>query len=132
VEILPKTKSKDCEIQIYGYSMFTNANPKRGCAIYVKENTVSSANQFDQSFVEVVSRYIHLNRGEKLLICCIYRSPNSSQENNDSLLELLETIGNSKPSHLLILGDFNYGDIDWDRSKTKLEVATKQGLRREA
>ena len=43
----------------------------------------------------------------------MYRSPNSSCNNNDSLLKLFEDIADSSYSHILIMEDFNYKDIDW-------------------
>ena len=123
VEILPKNKSSnisECELQIDGYNMFLNNDPKRGCVIHVDKNLVSATNQLEHHFDEVVSCFIHLERGDKLLICCIYRSPNSPKENNARLLELIESACSSNPSHLLMLGDFNFKDIDWDHFKPKL------------
>ena len=62
---------------------------------------------------------IHLRQGDKLVICYIYRSPTSDRENNSLLLQLLETLTDLKPSHLLILGDFNYRNIDWLQKKAR-------------
>ena len=56
---------------------------------------------------------IQLRQGDKLVICSIYRSPNSDRENNSLLLRLFKTLSDSKTSHLLILGAFNYRNIDW-------------------
>ena len=56
---------------------------------------------------------IQLRQGDKLVICSIYRNPNSDRENNSLLLHLFKTLSDSKTSHLLILGDFNYRNIDW-------------------
>ena len=41
----------------------------------------------------------------------IYRSPNSPPENN---IKLIEVISKFKNSNLVIVGDFNYGNINWD------------------
>ena len=43
-----------------------------------------------------------------LLFNLIYRSPNSSRENNNNLNEFIKS---SKAS--LTIGDMNYGGIDW-------------------
>ena len=50
----------------------------------------------------------------------IYRSPSSEVENNDRLNKLIDKATSDKPSNLLILGDFNFKEIDWlnGRSKT--------------
>ena len=58
-----------------------------------------------------------MDRGEKLLVGVVYRSPNSSDNNNDSLLKLFEDVADS--SHILIMGDFNYKDIDWVSNMTQ-------------
>ena len=53
--------------------------------------------------------------GKKTLVGSVYRSPNSSEENDNLLLEKLrlanEIAGNNR---LLILGDFNLPHIDWE------------------
>ena len=52
-----------------------------------------------------------------LHILCLYRSPNSSPENNNLLNQLIlntSLIGEK----LLILGDFNFPTINWDNLST--------------
>ena len=44
-----------------------------------------------------------LYRGDKLLVGCIYRSPNSTNENNALLLELLKAATNGRHSHVIIM-----------------------------
>ena len=43
----------------------------------------------------------------------LYRSPNTDEENNNKLLEILEGVKQLRPTHLLLVGDFNY-KINWD------------------
>ena len=45
---------------------------------------------------------------------CIYRSPNSTSENNDQLCQLINRASNRGNSHVVILGDFNYPEVDWE------------------
>ena len=48
----------------------------------------------------------------------IYRSPSSTIENYYyNLWNMLKLITEAKPSHLVIAGDFNYPDINWDTVK---------------
>ena len=54
-----------------------------------------------------------------LLIGCIYRSPSSSQESITQLSHLLNLVVTSRPSHLLITGDFNAPEIDWSGEAPK-------------
>ena len=47
------------------------------------------------------------------MIGCVYKSPGSSGTNNEQLNELISEVIRYKHSHLLLLGDFNYPNIDW-------------------
>ena len=67
----------------------------------------------DTSFQESVWCNINLTGSDKLLIGCVYRSPNSSADNNTELLNLFLRMRDLNPSHVLIMGDFNLGEINW-------------------
>ena len=58
--------------------------------------------------------------GKNVLVGCIYRSPSSLITNNDNFLKLInhanDVAGNNR---LLILGDFNVPNIDWQNYSTK-------------
>ncbi|XP_072037662.1 uncharacterized protein [Amphiura filiformis] len=56
---------------------------------------------------------IRLKDGDKLLLGCIYRSPNSSMGNNQQLNQLINKACTRQNSHLLIVGDFNFPEVDW-------------------
>ena len=59
------------------------------------------------------------DKGKKILVGCVYRSPSSLITNNDNLLRLInqanDIAGNSR---MLILGDFNVPKIDWVNKAT--------------
>ena len=57
---------------------------------------------------------ISLGRNDKLLLGLIYRSPSSNEENNRHLRELIDVSAKLKYSHYLLMGDFNYKDINWE------------------
>ena len=42
-----------------------------------------------------------------------YRSPNSTELNNSKLVDQLKKIDNLQASHVLVMGDFNFKEIDW-------------------
>ena len=69
-------------------------------------------------FADSIWVKIHLNNNDNLIIGCVYRSPNSSPENNDNFLALLAHVADTDPSHLLILGDVNLPDINWNAMTT--------------
>ena len=55
---------------------------------------------------------IPLDRNERVLVGCIYRSPNSSILNDENLNTFLH-MASSFQSHLLLAGDFNHPEINW-------------------
>ncbi len=55
---------------------------------------------------------LKLKDNDKLLLGCIYRSPSTNNESTHSLCNLLQEVDEAKPSHMLIVGDFNYPEID--------------------
>ena len=53
-----------------------------------------------------------LKQSDGLLTGCVYRSPASDMENNVMLNDLLRIVISLNDSHLLIVGDFNFRDIN--------------------
>ena len=45
----------------------------------------------------------------------MYRSPTSSQENDRELFSLISYLNVKFSDHLVLVGDFNYSSIDWQR-----------------
>ena len=62
-----------------------------------------SPNELEIISVEVDSSFI---------ICLLYRSPNSSDQHNSLMISYLTSLDSTK--NLILLGDFNLLDIDWD------------------
>ena len=55
-----------------------------------------------------------LNKKDKLLVGCIYKSTSSTEYNTNLLIEMLmKAVEKHGISHLLIFGDFNFPEIDW-------------------
>ena len=131
VEIFPKTANfifAENEYKLQGYNAFITESKKRGAIIFVEDNLLSSANQLTQHiFEESVWCEIHLKNHDKLLLGCIYRSPNSDTGNNGDLINLLREASKKRISHLLIVGDFNCKDIDWESATTQMSPHTIQG-----
>ena len=55
-----------------------------------------------------------MEKGDKLLIGCIYRSPNTSGIADEEIRNLILSCSARSNSHLLLMGDFNYPEISWD------------------
>ena len=53
---------------------------------------------------------------DRLLVGCVYRSPSSNDINNDKRCQLMREAGEKRCSHVLVIGDFNYQEINWSDS----------------
>ena len=103
------------EFNIKGYSMYTNdlQTCSRGVAIYVINTLKSKQIYFESPFQEAVTVEIK-GCEDTLNISNIYRSPNSSVENNTCLKDLIRNICDNSLGKILMVGDFNLNDIDWE------------------
>ena len=113
-EALPKNRSlavDDCKLQIQGFDCFKNNNKSQyhsGVLIYTKKRLKAVAIKFTEpDYREYVYCKLSFKKNGLLHILCIYRSPNSTIENNKNLNGLIWEFSESD-SHLLILGDFIY------------------------
>ena len=127
-EILPKNKLKvlHSEFSLPGYNLFTNIeNPNchRGIAIYVENSISCSAITFPYDLKEFLICELKLNNLD-FYLCTLYRSPNSTEANNNSLNQFLLDIS-KKYKNLIICGDFNYPSIDWSSNSSPKSGCTK-------
>lgn len=103
-EVNSKINSDDtqmCEYQLQGYDMFyVNQTPNegRGVLLYVRRELEATPVTFDVQFQESVwlSIPISSNGKDSMLVGCIYRSPNSTEDNSCKLLQLLNEANTSK------------------------------------
>lgn len=105
-----------CEYNLYGYNMFLNNEESincRGVILYVSNFFEATPVEFNNKYSDAVWVSIKLINNTNMLIGCVYRSPNSTTENNSLLLNLLHEVAASKYDLILIMGDFNLPDIDW-------------------
>ncbi|KAA0200510.1 hypothetical protein HAZT_HAZT010703 [Hyalella azteca] len=123
-EVKPKNNRftiEECEVAYKGYEIFHNlGKPGRGIALYVKSDLKPSVcDSLDSDFAESVFVECRLSGNEQLLIGLIYRSPSSTADNTAKLNKLLQQAADLKPSHLLIMGDFNFPELDWNTEKSE-------------
>jgi len=123
-EVLPKNKStllSKSMLNIPGYTLYTNfddhysSKSLRGMCMYfstflnVQEVFFSGPLSIEHLWIKV-----KVVNQDHLLLGCVYRSPSSCKLSSTiDLCNLLQTVVGSKPSHLLIVGDFNYSEINW-------------------
>ncbi|RUS84500.1 hypothetical protein EGW08_007739 [Elysia chlorotica] len=118
-EALPKNYSdpiQECELQLQGYDLFKRCDKdNRGVLILVRSHlkpTPSSVSE-ECKGAESIWCEIGLDGTDRLLIGCVYRSPNSDKSNNELIIKDLKTACEKKFSHILICGDFNLPEIKW-------------------
>jgi len=75
--------------------------------IQAVEETIEKASSFNQA--SAIS--IMTNDGQYRIVT-VYRSPNSSRENNDALNELVKSLSVGRT---ILVGDFNFRHIDWNK-----------------
>ena len=126
-EALPKNSrysTSKAEFNLEGYDLFPEKFPiqdTRGILVYIKQDLKAVEVNIDQDFKECVLVKLNLRNRDKLLVGCIYKSPSSSDENHDKLNELLLYISKLEDSytHILLAGDYNFPDIDWNSWTSK-------------
>ena len=95
--------------------MFTNDfnQDTRGIITYVSKEINCKQIQFHKGFKEHVLLELRTDNPSKLTVGTIYRSPNSTTENDEILLEAIECFSKSCRDNMLLLGDFDWPDINW-------------------
>ena len=83
--------------------------------MYVADEQESEIIEIDSLFKEVLLIQIKCKTGCNLLVGCIYRSPSSTADNDSLLCHLINQICAYRNSEPIIMGDFNFRDIDWDK-----------------
>ena len=100
------------EIFPYGYNVFRRDRDGRGGGVLLAvKNTIHTDQLLMPKHLEVLSCNITLDNFS-FYVCLIYRPPNSNEASDALLVSYLDLLDNSK--NLLILGDLNLPDIDWD------------------
>ena len=123
-EVKPKNVKDEGKQHDYGipnYSLHPvnlTESTGRGIAIYTHSSLDKSVIQLKSrlQYQEACLVEMRLRGGDKLLFCCCYRSPTpseTSEPNNQLLVELLSNISSKDYSHVCIVGDFNYKKINW-------------------
>ena len=113
-ETLPKFRySSQCnlDINLDKYDSYCT-DSGRGIAIYIRQDLKSELVKANTNFHENLLIKIKLNEGKELLLGCIYRSPNSSLDNNRMLVSLIEEMCSMNMGNLVV-GDFNLKEVDW-------------------
>ena len=125
-EVIPKAQSLPIgvsRIAIAGYHLFNNFDADlsdlgksgcRGIVIYVADCLHPFQVSYPSGLNEHLWINISLDNNDNLLVGSIYRSPSSDKSTStNDLCNLLNHVCSTMPSYLLVVGDFNYPNIDW-------------------
>ncbi|CAC5382827.1 unnamed protein product [Mytilus coruscus] len=87
----------------------------RGLLLYIDKQLDASQVQMNTEFQENLFIKINLNQSDQLLLGLIYRTPSNRSQEYTKQLNTLTTEACSKGySHILIMGDYNFPEINWD------------------
>ena len=129
-EVIPKAQKNpilESQMNITGYDCYLNFNftendlgtsGKRGVAIYVKSDIQSEEITFETPYDDQIWVQIKLRGHDSLLCGCVYRSPTKDKrkviETTEKVCKIIMEAAQLGNSHLLVCGDFNYPEIDWE------------------
>jgi len=108
------------ELNIDGYNIYSQGlenNDGRGVLFYIaseiKVSLVEIPSASQECLFLMIRRPESNGHSDQLLIGNVYRSPNSTQENDIELCKLLHYIQQKFTLPKLIVGDFNFSNITW-------------------
>ena len=116
---------KDGILELKGYKMYRNDRKGKrggGSILYISDDLDHRECRplNDQNFESSSWCWINEEGGKKILVGSIYKSTSSTQDNNKALLELLKKADDiAGDNRVLIMGDFNVPNIDWDDKNLK-------------
>jgi len=109
----------DAELMVPGYDLFRKDRPVSsrggGVLLYVKSIFHAVEYRPRTAFPEHIWCTLDVDGGKNLLVGVCYRTPNNdifNFDNNRRLNDLIVELGGSEM--LLLMGDFNYPDINWE------------------
>ena len=135
-EMKPKNGKERTEIdyQIPDFNTrFVNllSGTGRGISIYIHSSLEQVVEEIsvDNGYNEACLLKIHLHNQDQLLFGCVYRSPSTSATsgiNDEKLNKLLSDLSNRNYSHVCLVGDFNFKDINWKTWSTSKSEQSKE------
>lgn len=112
-EVLPKHIKSEVlqqDMKTEGYDIFANVQG-RGSVVYAKASLRAVELKLKLCNSAVWCN-VRLRSQDSLLVGVVYRSPNSDEQFDCQLNNAIREVTSMNCSHVLIVGDFNYLDID--------------------
>ena len=119
-------KISDAEIEMIGYNVFRKdrncemGKKKRGGGVllYIRKDLVAHELDNDEGKCEAIFVNLNIVGFGNLIMAVCYRSPSADQQEVDNMMWKIRKYSNKAA---IIMGDFNYGDINWETMDTKAE-----------
>ena len=125
-EVKPKNFKRDIQLSEYnidGYEILSanisKNTPGRGMLMYVKDSLKHSpVNIKDVKFDEHLLCEVDTGHNNKILIGSLYRSPSGTEENFQQMCNLFKESTKLRYTQLILFGDLNLPQIDWNTCST--------------
>jgi hypothetical protein len=126
----------DSEVSFEGFNLFRKdkigSNGVGGGALLYIHKSLEAAQYYDLDEIKMETSIwceVKLTKEENILVGLVYRSPNSSAENNEALRNQLLRIETTRhDKNLLIFGDFNFREINWKTSSVRAGITSEPQL----
>ena len=107
--------------------MFSNVEGKdvgRGVSIYIADHLTTMVNQINIGIADGDSIWLEIKSGKnsKVIFVCIYRSCLSKLDDDAKLHTLLANLSTQNAADVVIMGDFNHPEIDWESLTTEKSI----------
>jgi len=113
-----QVQTKMSEFNLCGYNIICNdlesESKSRGIIVYLDNKIDYSIIECKTKFKETLVVKINTSTKNELYLCVNYRSPNSTDNNNQLLLQYIVEMCERKLDNLVFIGDFNLPGIDWN------------------
>ena len=128
----------DSEILDKGYIIFRRDRLEKvggGVLLAIKNNIPLARRRDLENNLEMLCVELNLIGSPKIFVSVFYRPPNNKQEFTQPFLNFLQSISRFSKSHAIVLGDFNFPNIQWVtncgfvQSDTSDEYAFSEGLK---
>ena len=114
------------EILPSAYTVFRNDRSSRGGGVMLAiHNSISCQLLVSPKDIEIIC--VKLTLWHPIICCVIYIPPNSSSSYHETILSFLTDVyydsSNNGAVHLLLLGDFNFTDIEWSTLSGQSQIS---------
>jgi len=110
----------DSEFSIAGFDLFrtdrSNGHRGGGVLLYVNSNMNAVEVKLNNKFSDQIWCSVRIRNGDNLHIGVCYRSPNADMSGKDNDILLCDMLAELHSKPLVLMGDFNFPDVDWSTS----------------